>query len=516
MNSDGTGAKKNPPGPRRALRSLRLVWKVNGLFLLILVVVLGTSGYFSNLAFERAELDVARELSLESSRRIQQRIREIMLGDQSHQLREMVNRIASENSMYRDIRLISHDGQVLASQLPMGPTAVDSASWPCTTCHTAHAEVVEPDGCSYCRILEPEGDERLLSVVTPIFSEEGCAGAGCHSAVGDSVVLGVLQADYSLARVDTLITQRNWHTALAILISLLLGSAATWWMTERLIGRRIRALREGALRLAQHDFSFRFSDTTGDGLAELVGVFDVMTEELSSALLELSSAREHLQAIVENSADIIITVDPTGLITTFNPGAEKILGYNREEIVGRRIEMLFHDPKDRDKAIAKLDHTDHVVNYFTRFVTKNGKTRNVLLTLSRLRSPDGEPIGTLGVSKDITRELRLQRRLLQSERMAALGQAITGIQHSIKNMLNVMKGGSYMVKLGLANDDKAILTEGWEMVQQGIDDMTQMSKSMLDFARERPLDLKQIDLSELARKIHTLNKAQNKGTTYFQ
>lgn len=508
MNPVEGGAGKKKWSLRGTLRSLRLVWKVNGLFLLILVAALGVSGYFWNLAYERAELEAARELSLESSERILQRIRGIMLEDASHQLRETVNRIASENPMYRDIRLIAHDGTVLASQLPVTPFAVDSLSWPCAVCHSVTAGVPEPVGCSFCQVMEPEEEARFLSVATPIYSGPGCNGAGCHESARDSVVLGVLQADYSLARVDALMARRTWYTALAIVIAVVLGSAATWWMTERLLGRRIRALRRGALRLAEHDFSFRFSDTTGDGLAELVGVFDDMTEELSSALLELSSAREHLQAIVENSADIIITVDPTGLITTFNPGAERILGYNREEIIGRRIEMLFQDPRDRDRAIAKLDHTDHVVNYITRFVTKNGKVRNVLLTLSRLRSPDGEPIGTLGVSKDITRELRLQRRLLRSERMAALGQAITGIQHSIKNMLNVMKGGSYMVKLALTNDDRELLMEGWEMVQQGIDDMTQMSKSMLDFARTKKLNVKAEDLGALMGKIHSLNKAK--------
>lgn len=508
MNPDAGGAGKKWGGLRRTIQGLRLVWKVNGLFLLILVTALGISGYFSNLAFENSELDAARELSLESSDRVLARIREVMMEDGAHQLQDAVSRIASENPTYRDIRLISHHGEILSSQLSPTPPAVDSLSWPCTICHSSPADSRVTSECSFCEIQEPPGSPRYLSVATPIFAQEGCAGAGCHSVVGDSTVLGVLQADYSLARVDTLIAQRNWHTALAIIISLLLGSAATWWMTERLLGRRIRALREGALRLAQHDFSFRFSDTTGDGLAELVGVFDDMTEELSSALLELSSAREHLQAIVEDSADIIITVDPTGLITTFNPGAERILGYQREEIIGRRIEMLFQDPRDRDKAIAQLDHTDHVVNYITRFVTKDGKIRNVLLTLSRLRSPDGEPIGTLGVSKDITRELRLQRRLLRSERMAALGQAITGIQHSIKNMLNVMKGGSYMVKLGLNKDDRDMLMEGWEMVQQGIDDMTQMSKSMLDFARTKKLKIEPEDLAVLLQRIHGINRAK--------
>ncbi len=144
----------------------------------------------------------------------------------------------------------------------------------------------------------------------------------------------------------------------------------------------------------------------------------------------------------------------------------------------------------------------------TSFVTKNGDLRNVMITLSRLLAPDGTSLGTMGISKDITEELRLQVQLLRSKRLAALGQALTGIQHSIKNMLNVMKGGSYMVKLGLAKDDKAMLMEGWEMVREGIDDMTQMSMSMLDFARTRKLKLQPTDLGELVRKIHGISHAK--------
>ncbi|MCK5651158.1 MAG: HAMP domain-containing histidine kinase, partial [Gemmatimonadetes bacterium] len=82
---------------------------------------------------------------------------------------------------------------------------------------------------------------------------------------------------------------------------------------------------------------------------------------------------------------------------------------------------------------------------------------------------------------------------------------------SIKNMLNVMKGGSYMVKLGFAKDDKAMLMEGWEMVREGIEDMTQMSMSMLDFARTKKLQLQPADLGELAQKIHGISHAKFKG-----
>lgn len=508
MGTFGTDESNSRRPLREVLRGVRLVWKVNGLFLLILAVTLAISGYLSNLDLKRSEISLATELSMESSNRIVRRIRELMMNDDPHDLVRAVNRMAEENPTYRDVRLLSHEGRVLASQLPEGPALVDSLSWPCAACHGPEDGVEDSMGCSFCRVVEPADAERALSVATPVFAEEGCQGAGCHEAAADSTILAVLQADYSLARLDTLLAQRNRNTALVILFSLVLGSLATWWTMERLLGKRIRTLREGARRLADHDFTFRFGDSTGDGLSQLVGVFDNMTSELSSTLTELMSAKEHLQAIVEDSADIIITVDPTGIITTFNPGAERILGYRREEVVGRRIEMLFADPRERDTAIAQLEHTDHVVNYLTRFVTKDGDIRRVLLTLSRLRSPTGEPIGTMGMSKDVTRELELQRRLNRSQRMAALGQAITGIQHSIKNLLNVMKGGSYMVKLGLANEDRDMMMEGWEMVQQGIDDMTEMSRSMLDFARTKKLKVKPTDLGELARRIHQLNRSK--------
>ncbi|MCJ7628180.1 MAG: ATP-binding protein [Longimicrobiales bacterium] len=495
---------------RLASRSVRLAWKMNGLFLLILATALGISGFISNLDVERALISSARERSIVNSERILTRLRGIMMGHEANELASQVARMASENPAFRDIRLIAHGGRVVASRRETGPTSVDAGSWPCTVCHTLSTAEPKLTAETCCEILEFEDGERALSVVTPIFGEEGCSNSTCHTESSAHPVLGILQADFSLAQTDALIARQTRITLWAILICLLLGAAAAWWMTERMVGRRIRALKAGAHRLAQHDFSFRFSDSTGDGLSEAVGVFDGMTSELSDALSELMSTKEYLQAIVDNSADIIITVGPGGFIRTFNPGAEKILGYTREEVIGQRVEMLFAEPADRAAAIKQLETGDHVVNYVTSFVTKNGDLRNVMITLSRLLAPDGTSLGTLGISKDITDELRLQVQLLRSKRLAALGQALTGIQHSIKNMLNVMKGGSYMVKLGIAKDDKTLLLEGWEMVREGIEDMTQMSMSMLDFARTRKLNLRPTDLGGLVQKIYGISHAKFK------
>ncbi len=484
------------------------MWKMNGVFLAILVAVLGISGYVTNLDYERAELESARDISRVTSERIHQRIKNLMMQGESATFAPVVNRMASENPAYRDIRFIAHDGRVVASQLESTGGAERPESWPCNVCHTAGGGTESRIVGSFEEVLELADGERVVSVVTPVVSEAGCSTSECHSGVVDGEVLGVIQADFSLARVDALIARLNLHSAILIAIALLLGTAVTWWMTDRLVGSRIRALREGAQRLADHDYSFRFGDTKRDGLAQVEDVFDSITSDYSTTYSELLNTQEYLQGIVNNSPDLIITVDPTGLIDSFNRGAEDILGYSRDEVVGRRIEMLFANPRERDVAIEQLRDTDHVVNYLTHFQTKNGDVRNVLLTLSRLRAPDGSPIGTIGISKDVTSEVRLQRKLIQSESMAALGQALTGVQHSIKNLLNVLKGGSYMVKLGLAKDNKQILAEGWQMVEEGINHMTDMSKSMLDFARERDLDLTPTCLAELTKKIHSLSAAK--------
>ena len=103
--------------------------------------------------------------------------------------------------------------------------------------------------------------------------------------------------------------------------------------------------------------------------------------------------------------------------------------------------MLFAEPAERDEAIARLTNTDHVVNYETHFLTKQGEVKDVILTLSRLRDPDGVSMGTFGISKDVTMERKLQRELILKEKLAAIGQAVTGIQHSLKNMLGSLKGG---------------------------------------------------------------------------
>ncbi|NIP44579.1 MAG: PAS domain S-box protein [candidate division Zixibacteria bacterium] len=298
----------------------------------------------------------------------------------------------------------------------------------------------------------------------------------------------------------------NVRLILSILIAIAVSFILAWLFTKLFIKPSVDKLEDGMNRLANKEFDFRLEEDEKDEFDALSSSFNDMADMLASSLNELKKNRDYLEGIVESSADIIITVNASDKIQTINVGAENVLGYKRMDVIGKPVEMLFADPNDRRAAIDKLRFTDSVVNYETQFVTKDGRVKDVLLTLSRLHNPSGEVIGTIGISKDITELKRLQDQLIKSQRFAAIGQVFTGIQHSMKNMLNACKGGAYMVKVGLAKDDKKMLTEGWDIVQQGITSLTNMSMDMLKYVKEWKPKFSEADLIQLLCEIQRVIK----------
>jgi signal transduction histidine kinase len=142
-----------------------------------------------------------------------------------------------------------------------------------------------------------------------------------------------------------------------------------------------------------------------------------------------------------------------------------------------------------------------VSNWRTRFKTRDGEIRHVLLTLSRLKDRKGHVIGTLGISKDITVEMDLQKKLIQSEQAAALGRAVTAIQHAIKNMLNTLKGGLYIVQVGRKKQRDEQVVEGCEMIDDGIERIRDLSMQMLKYAREWKVERESVDVAKMLDNI---------------
>ncbi len=141
-----------------------------------------------------------------------------------------------------------------------------------------------------------------------------------------------------------------------------------------------------------------------------------LLEELADKNNKLLEAKEYLDNILNDSADMIITTDMGGRIVEFNKGAERILGYTKCEAVGRDISASYQDNEERENILALLNTEDHVSNYETRLMTKDGMPIEISLTISYIKNSQGDIIGTVGISKDITEDKRIRKEVENKNR----------------------------------------------------------------------------------------------------
>jgi PAS domain S-box-containing protein len=116
---------------------------------------------------------------------------------------------------------------------------------------------------------------------------------------------------------------------------------------------------------------------------------------------QLSQAR--LAAIVESSDDVIVSKTLDGIITTWNPAAERLFGWTVAEAVGRHITLII--PKDRlaeeDEVLARIRRGDRVDHFETVRITKDGRLLDVSITVSPMRDDTGKIIGASKIAREI-------------------------------------------------------------------------------------------------------------------
>ena len=95
----------------------------------------------------------------------------------------------------------------------------------------------------------------------------------------------------------------------------------------------------------------------------------------------------------------------------------------------------------------------------------------------------------------------LHRQIVKSERLAAIGQTIAGLAHCIKNVLHGIKGGSYIVDLGMKKDDNEKITKGWEVVKKNNIFMQELVLDMLTYSKERKPEYQMCDINEIIESL---------------
>ncbi len=173
----------------------------------------------------------------------------------------------------------------------------------------------------------------------------------------------------------------------------------------------------GEVDLRRKDGSIILVEANGSAFGDYLFVVARDITERRRMEEELRSSREFMRNVLESSADAIITTNTDGVITSWSKGAERIYGYKAEDIIGQGIYDLYPASlrEERAKWLRELLAGEKVKDVRTRIYRADGSLADITLSLALMRDGKGMPIGTVGVSKDITEHLKAEEALKESE-----------------------------------------------------------------------------------------------------
>jgi two-component system cell cycle sensor histidine kinase/response regulator CckA len=166
---------------------------------------------------------------------------------------------------------------------------------------------------------------------------------------------------------------------------------------------------------------------------------------------------EIIRAMTDSMAEGLYALDRAGRVTFMNAAAQRLLGWPREELLFRDLHQMTHYrhergvpyPKEECPVLRVMETGTPVYREDDAFIRKDGSFLPVAYTSSPL-SVSGEIAGAVVVFSDVSERRALQERLLESQRMDAVGRLATGIAHEFSNALSVISGYGALLVEGLS------------------------------------------------------------------
>jgi|GEM_PF-407982 len=223
--------------------------------------------------------------------------------------------------------------------------------------------------------------------------------------------------------------------------------------------------------------------------------------EYRKLIKTLQASERRLRGILDTATDAILSIDEKQRIILFNDAAERIFGYSRSEVLGKNLNTLI-----------PAHYGDHS-KFVKRFIeTKTSKVMGKTLSLTALRKGGKEFPIEMGLShqetegditvtaiiRDVTAQKNLEKKLLQSERLAAVGKTVAHVAHEIKNPLMIIGGFSQQIRRSMT-EEKSI--QKLHMILDEVGRLERLVADLGDFTKEYRLVKRPADINAVIRDV---------------
>ncbi len=255
-----------------------------------------------------------------------------------------------------------------------------------------------------------------------------------------------------------------------------------------------------------------FWDTTErradrEKLKEYADNLEVMVKKATE---EVERRSEFQRKLITSSNDGIIATDQQGDVVIYNKGAERIFGFSENEVIGKlKFDKLF--PESVASGVrAGLNRNNGVDLSKWKEVSVEDKHGEIVPTRfsGSILYHEEDVIGSVCFFGDLREIKRLQNELVQSERLAAIGQTVAGLSHYVKNILYGLKGGAYVLNKALGRQDNEKMKSGWEMIERNIGRISVLVMDLLTYTKEREPEPKNCFPNQIVEEVCTLMTAK--------
>jgi PAS domain S-box-containing protein len=220
---------------------------------------------------------------------------------------------------------------------------------------------------------------------------------------------------------------------------------------------------------------------------------------------ELKVAHTFLESIIDTALDGILALDDQSNITIINSAARRIFHFPENQIQITKdtlSELLPHGFLGQVAAGSKYSFLQE-----TEVKTMDGDMIPVRLISTRLKTED-RFIGIALYIQDLTEIKGLEKEKLEAERLAAVGQTVAGLAHGVKNLINALEGGMYLLKSGISNNRMDRVSGGMDMLIRNIERVSMFVKEFLAFSKGREIHVKIEDPALIAHEVVELYAGQ--------